>query len=213
MSPPPPGTATRPRPARVPARKAPARRHAGRSASRPVAPRVPRRVSGPARGRARTAGATRQPTGLAVVVLRTARFAATLPDRRLVHRLVSGRGWIALIAFLLMGIVAMQVSLLKLNAGIGRDVERSAGLERRNGELRAEVSRLQAGERIQDRAAALGMVMPPAGAVSYIRARAGVDAAAAAAALRAGRLAPGAVDATATPGSAAEQPSAGTTGP
>jgi hypothetical protein len=57
------------------------------------------------------------------------------------------------------------------------------------------------------------MVMPPAGAVSYVRARAGVDAAAAAAALRAGRLAPGAVDATATPGSAAEQPSAATTGP
>ena len=207
---PPAGTATRARPARSPARGAPARRHPGRSASRPVAPRAPRRVSGPARGRAQTAVRTGEPAGLAVAVLKTARFAATLPDRSLVERLVRGRGWIAVIAFLLMGIVAMQVSLLKLNAGIGRDVERTASLERRNGELRAQVSRLQSGERIQDRAAALGMTMPAAGAVSYVRARTGVDAQAAAAALRAGRLAPGNAAATAVATSTGDQ--ASTTG-
>ncbi|HEX2397102.1 MAG TPA: hypothetical protein VHI73_03080 [Solirubrobacteraceae bacterium] len=149
-----------------------------------------------------------------MAVVRAARFASTLPERRLVDGLVRGRGWIALVGFLLMGIVAMQVSLLKLNAQIGRDVERSASLERRNGELRAEVSRLQSGERIQDRAGALGMVMPPAGAVSYVRDRAGLDAAAAAAALRAGRLAPLPVAATAPPESASNQaPAAAATGP
>jgi len=169
-------------------------------------------VSG-TRGRARAATRARRPTGLAVAVLRAVRFASSLPDRRLVDRLVRGRGWIALIGFLLMGIVAMQVSLLKLNAGIGRDVERSASLERRNGELRAQVSRLQSGERIQDHAAALGMVMPPAGAVSYVRARTGVDARAAAAALRAGRLAPGQVAPTAGTGTGSGQPAMATTGP
>jgi hypothetical protein len=212
-----PSSAARPTPARKPARAAPSRRRAGDRRSRPVAPRVPRRVSGPARaparGRAQTAPRNR-PTGLAVAVVRAARFASTLPDRRLVDGLVRGRGWIALVGFLLMGIVAMQVSLLKLNAQIGRDVERSASLERRNGELRAEVSRLQSGERIQDRAGALGMVMPPAGAVSYVRDRAGLDAAAAAAALRAGRLAPLPVAATAPPESASDQaPAAAATGP
>ncbi|HKG17706.1 MAG TPA: hypothetical protein VKA96_08460 [Solirubrobacteraceae bacterium] len=165
-------------------------------------------MSGPARGRAQTVVRARQPAGLAVAVLKTARFAATLPDRSLVERLVRGRGWIAVIAFLLMGIVAMQVSLLKLNAGIGRDVERSVSLERRNGELRAQISGLQSGERIQDRAAVLGMTMPAAGAVSYVRARTGVDAQAAAAALRAGRLAPGTAIATSADG----QPSTAGTG-
>jgi cell division protein FtsL len=116
----------------------------------------------------------------------------TLPDRPLVHRLVRGQGWIVLLGFLLMGIVAMQVSLLKLNAGIGRDVERAASLQRRNGELRAEVSRLSSGERIQAKAAELGMVMPPAGAVTYLRGGRGGDVPGAVGALRAGRFAPGA---------------------
>jgi cell division protein FtsB len=212
MSPPPPSSAARPRPARAPARTPTGRRPAGRRAHRTAAPRVPRRVSGPARapapGRPRPRS---RPTGVAAAVVRTARFASTLPDRRLVDRLVRGRAWIALIAFLLMGIVAMQVSLLKLNAGIGRDVERSDSLERRNGELRTQVSRLESGERIQDRAGALGMVMPPAGAVSYVRARVGADAAAAAAALRAGRLAPAAASAPAP--SAPDQPAPAATEP
>jgi hypothetical protein len=71
---------------------------------------------------------------------------------------------------LLIGLVAMQVSLLKLNAGIGGDVERAAALERTNGELRAQVSELESGERVQENAAGLGMIMPPAGQITYLRA-------------------------------------------
>jgi hypothetical protein len=133
-----------------------------------------------------------------------ARFLRTLPDRRLVYRLVEGQWWIAPIGFLLMGIVAMQVSLLELNAGIGRDVERSASLQRRNGELRAEVSRLSSSERIQTQAGALGMVMPPAGAVSYLRAGGPSDAREAAEAIEQGRFAPGA-QAMPLPGSMPDQ--------
>ncbi|MFL5819457.1 MAG: hypothetical protein ACJ76S_02070 [Solirubrobacteraceae bacterium] len=173
-------------------------------------------MSGP--GRARTpararAAAPAGPPGLAAAVVRAVRFISTLPDRRLVDRLVRGRGWIAVIGFLLLGIVTMQVSLLKLNAGIGRDVERSASLERRNGELRAQVSLLQSGERIQDGAASLGMVMPAPGAVSYVRARRGVDAQEAAAALRAGRLVPGAIQVTTAAGNAYGAAPAAGTGP
>jgi len=105
-----------------------------------------------------------------------ARVAGALPDRPLVGRLVRGQGWIVVIGFLLIGLVAMQVSLLKLNAGIGHAVERSAALERRNGELRAQVSRLSASERVQARAAELGMVLPAAGSIAYVRSRPALDA-------------------------------------
>jgi hypothetical protein len=163
VTPPPAATVTARRAARAPARRASSR----------VAPRIPRRVSGPARGRA-AARAAAQPFGVRVVA-----FASTLPDRGIVDRMVRGRAWIAVVGTLLIGLVAMQVSLLKLNAGIGNDVERAAALERGNGELRAQVSQLESGERIQENAAGLGMIMPPAGLITYLRGGASAAAAAA----------------------------------
>ena len=85
--------------------------------------------------------------------------------------MVRGRVWIGVLGILLIGLVFTQVSLLKLNAGIGSAVERGAALDRANGELRAQVSQLESGERIQERAAALGMILPPAGQISYVRTR------------------------------------------
>jgi cell division protein FtsL len=129
-----------------------------RSLRRPVAPRIPRRVSGPARGR-RLARPTFWQRILA------------LPDHRLVDRLVRGRVWIPLIGFLLIGIVFMQVSMLKLNAGIGSDAQKISTLERVNGELRADEAQLESGERIQRAAGKLGMVMPAPDQVKYLRAK------------------------------------------
>jgi cell division protein FtsL len=94
-----------------------------------------------------------------------------LPDARWVDRLLRGRAWIAIVAVALIGIVAMQVHLLKLNAGIGRAVETTATLERQNAALRTTVAGLSARERIQAEAAELGLAMPPAGDVRYVRAR------------------------------------------
>jgi hypothetical protein len=99
-----------------------------------------------------------------------------LPEHRLVDRLLRGRAWIWLIGVMLGGIVAMQVSLLGLNAGISRAVEQSGALERENADLEAAVAQLSSGERIQAAALAEGMVTPPAGEVSYLGARPGVDA-------------------------------------
>jgi hypothetical protein len=123
---------------------------------RPIAPRVPRRVSGPARrkGRARSTLLERL---------------LTLPDHRLVDRLVRGRVWIPLIGFLLIGIVAMQVSMLKLNAGIGTNVEKISTLERTNGQLRADLAQFESGERIQQAAGKLGLVMPAPDQVRYLK--------------------------------------------
>ena len=73
-----------------------------------------------------------------------------------------------MIGILLGGIVAMQVSLLKLNSGISHSVEQAGTLERVNADLETEVARLSSGERIQQVAAEEGMVAPPAGDVSYL---------------------------------------------
>jgi hypothetical protein len=92
-------------------------------------------------------------------------------DARLLDRLVRGRAWIALMAIGLMGIVFMQVSLLKLNAGISRAVTAADTFDRQNSSLREDISKLDSGERIQSVAAKLGMVTPAAGDVHYLDGR------------------------------------------
>jgi hypothetical protein len=149
---------------------------------RPLAPRGPRRVSGPSR---RPARGVERPTeserGLAVGILGAAKG---LPRERL-DRLIRGRSWIALIAFALIGIVALQLTLLKLNAGIGRSLERESSLQRQNAALSIESSELAAGNRVETRAAALGMQLVPVGSLRFLTASPRADAAHAASALRA----------------------------
>jgi hypothetical protein len=151
-----------------------ARSSHGATKRRPAA-RPPRRVSGPARG-ARTpvpvrAGAAGGAAAAPPLALRLARAGARIGDARLLDRLVRGRGWIALVAVGLMGIVFMQVSMLRLNAGISRAVTSAETLERQNSMLRAGISKLDAGDRISDTATGLGMLRPPAGEVNYLDAR------------------------------------------
>jgi hypothetical protein len=142
----------------------PAATAAGRTIPRPAAPRRPRRVSGPARPRT-TGRAAADP-----LALRAVTRVVTLADSRLLRRLVHGRLWIPLVAAGLMGIVFMQVSMLKLNAGIGRAVQSASTLERQNASMRADVSRMESGERIDDVAHGLGMVVPADGGEHYVSA-------------------------------------------
>jgi hypothetical protein len=171
----------------------PAAATAGRALPRTAVPRAPRRVSGPARPAARTNRSTGAPTArraaagraadpLAVRALRRARV---LADSRLLDRLVRGRLWIPLVAAGLMGIVFMQVSMLKLNAGIGRAVQSASTLERQNANLRSDISRMESGDRIDSVAQGLGMVVPADGSEHYVRAGAGDTAARAAATMSA----------------------------
>jgi hypothetical protein len=135
-----------------------------------VAPRHPRRISGPAHPRRGLRAAPAPPS-------RTATFERlrALPDHRLVDGLLRSRAWIVVVAVLLGGIVAMQVSLLKLNSGISRAVEASATLERQNANMQDQIARLSSGQRVSDAAANEGMVFPPAGDVGYLRARGARD--------------------------------------
>jgi len=151
-------------------------RHAARTRIQ-RAPALPqRRVSGPARPRA--VPAPRQGTG----VFERLRG---LPDHRVIDRLLRGRVWICFVGVALMGIVAMQVSLLKLNSGIGRAVETTSTLERQNSAMEADIARLASGERIRAAADRRGMVTPAAGDVHFLHVRPGMDAQRAARRMRA----------------------------
>jgi cell division protein FtsL len=87
-------------------------------------------------------------------------FVRTLPDRALLDRIVRGRLWIPLLGVLLVGIVAMQVEVLKLNAGIGRAMIRTASLQTQNQRLRDTVSQQADPHRLMTAAAEEGMHVP-----------------------------------------------------
>jgi cell division protein FtsL len=146
-------------------------RHAART-GQAIAPRQPRRVSGPLRPLPAGAPLPRRRRGTTGVFERL----RALPEHRVIDRLLRSRAWIWLIGVLLGGIVAMQVSLLKLNAGISRAVTTTATLERQNAALEGEIARLSSSERIQAAAVEDGMVMPAAGDVDFLHARPDRDA-------------------------------------
>jgi hypothetical protein len=134
---------------------------------RRTAPVHPRRVSGPVRV---------APAGYALPP-RTGVFERirALPDRRVVDRLLRGRLCIWVIGVMLGGIVAMQVSLLRLNAGISRAVLSQQTLERQNSDLQESISRALSDGRIADAAKANNMIDPPAGETSWLTAHPGED--------------------------------------
>ena len=136
---------------------------AGAAAPRTVGPRT--RAASPSlastAGRAVSAGAG---------ALRTLPRPA-MPAGLSLRGLLQGRALIAVFGVLLLGLVFLQVSLLKLNTAISLNVERAAKLERDNAQSRASISRLDAGRRVEDAAGQLGMVMPAAGAICFLNAR------------------------------------------
>ncbi len=138
-------------------RRAPAPRRApGR------APTRPRRVSGPARP-TRPDNAAR-----AARPVRSAARAAPRPGA-LLDRLIRGRLWIGLLASSLIGIVAMQMVVLKLNTNIGRTLTRAATLQRENAQLGIEDSTYSAETRVAPLAAAAGMTLAPPGSVHFVQ--------------------------------------------
>jgi hypothetical protein len=199
MTPPPPvaaAPAVRPRRTASPARRTPA----------------PRRVSGPAKGRsAARAAAGVAPRGGAVALPAQGGIALGLIEalrgiakHRWLDRLIAGRVWIALVAFALIGIVAMQLWVVKLGVGIGRALEHEGLLQRENATLSIEDARLSSGERVEQLAAARGMVVASPGALRFDASRGALDARLAAAAL--------ARDGQAKTGSSASSTDTGTSG-
>jgi cell division protein FtsL len=145
-------------------------RTAGRGAVRkPATRRAGRgRASGPAR-----AGSRALPIRMVQApVARAARARGVTVLDSLLH----GRGWIALVGVLLVGIVFFNVDLLQMNREIAQTADRAAETKRQNAGLRVELARLASTERIQEAAARDGLVLPPAGQVRYLRAIPALDA-------------------------------------
>jgi hypothetical protein len=138
-----------------------------------TAPVHPRRVSGPSR---RLAPARPIPRGRTGAFERISR----IPDHRAVDRVLRSRGCIWLIGLLLGGIVAMQVSLLRLNTGISRAVQTQSTLEKQNMALQSSIAELTSGDRVTAAAAGGQMVDPPAGQQRYLTAHPATDPARAA---------------------------------
>ena len=93
--------------------------------------------------------------------------------------------WIAIVAFALIGIVALQLGLLKLNGGIGRALEREALLQRQNAALSIENSELAAGPRIEALAGQLGMAFASPSQLRFLDSHPHADTARAASTLAA----------------------------
>ena len=108
--------------------------------------------------------------GGAAIALRVGETAMQVSGSRAMDRVVLSRAWVVIVAFALIGIVAMQVSMLKLNSGIGRAVDSVATLERANATLKADISRLSSGDRIRALAGARGFRMPAPADLTFLRA-------------------------------------------
>ena len=88
----------------------------------------------------------------------------------LIARLFVGRRLIGVLAVALIGLVFVQVSLLKLNTQISADAERSQTLTRENAEQRSLLAQLDGAQRVTGAAGNLGLVMPAPDAVCYLKA-------------------------------------------
>jgi cell division protein FtsL len=134
----------------------------------------------PARPRSRTEQPDLAGDGLALRLLGLAR---SLTSHRLLDRLIRGRMWIGIVAFALIGIVTLQLGLLRLNSGIGRSLEREASLQRDDAALSIENSELASGTRVETQAERLGMRVSNISSLRFLSSHPAVAAARAAAVL------------------------------
>jgi hypothetical protein len=171
---------------------APAVRARTHAPPRPLAPlRGPRRISGPLRpsrpARPDAPARTAPPAGAGYggLVLGALELVQRVSSHRLLDRLIRGRAWIVLVAFALLGIVTLQLALLKLNTGIGRSLERAAVLQNQNAAISIENSELAAGGKVEASAARLGMTLVPTAMIKFLSVHPRHDAAHAASVLSA----------------------------
>ena len=106
-------------------------------------------------------------------------------DSGIVLGLTRSRLWIGVVGTLLVGIVALNVMALSLNAGSSETAALSEDLREANSALRADIADGLSNEYLQNAAARIGLVMPPAASALMLTPSA-ADAAEAARRLRRG---------------------------
>ena len=137
-------------------------------------PRSTRRTQAPrARARQAPAGRLMRPAvaGAALfpqAAVRSAGAVRDISDSSLIMRLTRGRGWIAVLGTMLVGIVALNVVSLSLTAGSGRLSLQIDELKTEISSLHAQIDeRLSAG-RVEGEATRLGLANPDPKAISYL---------------------------------------------
>lgn len=123
-----------------------------------------------------------------VAVGATAGAVGGLANSGLVVRLTRGRLWIGALAVLLVGIVALNVMALSLNASSSKTGGQADALKQQNSALRAQLAGEVSSQKVQRLATSLGLIFPAPGDIRYLEPESG-DAAEAARRLRSGELA------------------------
>ena len=155
-----------------------ARRAATAAATRTAPAHAPRHRPAPRR-QPRRSPPPRRRSGVARVVSLPLRIVRAPAGRSLRARLAGiadallhGRGWIVLVAVLLVGIVFFNVDLLQMNREIAQTAGRAATVKQANARLKLRLARLDSTERIQRAAQQRGLVLPLPGQIRYLRASA-----------------------------------------
>jgi uncharacterized membrane protein YgcG len=152
---------------------------ARKAAPRPAPRRKPRgaRQAPTPRARARQAPAARlvRPAmaGAALfpqAAVRSAGAVRDISDSSLIMRLTRGRGWIAVLGAMLVGIVALNVVSLSLTAGSGRLSVQIDELKTEISGLRAQIDERLSAERVEAEASRLGLAVPDPKAITYLSA-------------------------------------------
>lgn len=147
-----------------------ARRAAARPAAAPARRRAaPRRAARPPRPAARAATRSGAAQLIPVAAARTAGAVGDIADSGLMVRLTRGRLWIAVLAALLAGIVALNVFSLSFSSSASRVAERSESLQRENSVLRARLAQQLSSQRVEEIAASLGLEVPEPREIVYLR--------------------------------------------
>jgi cell division protein FtsL len=90
------------------------------------------------------------------------------PRRRSNLRVTGGIVWMTLFALLLVGVVALNVAVLRANMAVHRLDDERAQLQAQNQALSSQLSAAGAAPRIEKAARKLGLVLAPSGDTSYL---------------------------------------------
>ena len=127
---------------------------------------APAEVAQPARPERRRRAPAAHPRGRPAASVRSRRKPT---QRRVRGHLV----WMTLFAFLLFGVVAVNVAVLRAHLAVSRLDDARARLEARNQALASEISAANSAPRIEAAARRLGLIQAPAGSTSYLDLTAG----------------------------------------
>jgi hypothetical protein len=102
--------------------------------------------------------------------VRSAGAVRDLSDSSLIMRLTRGRGWIAVLGAMLVGIVAVNVISLSLTAGSGRLSLQIDELKTEISGLHAQIDERLSASKVEAEAARLGLANPDPKAITYLSA-------------------------------------------